>query len=151
MGYPPVPAHLRNEIDASCGDHSDYGCLTLLYSDGTPGALKVKTPGAPTNSADSDPDHESWIDADPIKGAFVVNIGDMVEQWTGGWARSTRHKVVHHGSKYRISVPFFFEPSKDTVVKRLAEFGGTTDDPEVRYWDHLVSKTDGSFFRKVTW
>ncbi|KAK7966966.1 naringenin-2-oxoglutarate 3-dioxygenase [Apiospora aurea] len=146
LGYPPLPPAFRkkegedddeeDEEMVGCGAHSDYGCLTMLLTDDTPGALKKSNGSTPT----------------PSPGAYVVNIGDMVEQWTGGWATSTVHKVLHHGDGYRISVPFFYEPAKHVVVRRLPEFGGTEADPEVRYWDHLVSKIDGSFFRKrTTW
>lgn len=150
LGYPPLPddagkeRHEDDEELIGCGAHSDYGCLTMLLTDPTPGALKVRVSGGDDAIA------EQWIDADPLPGAFVVNIGDMVEQWTGGWATSTVHKVVHTGTDYRISVPFFFEPAKHVVVRQLPEFGGTEGSPEIRYWDHLISKIDGSFFRRRT-
>lgn len=170
LGYPPLPPPVPTAEDeeeeeeeelAGCGEHSDYGCLTLLLTDPSPAALKVKVPPAPpdtdTDTAaactkEEEEGEATWVDADPVPGAYVVNIGDMVEQWTGGWAMSTRHKVLHAGARYRVSVPFFFEPAKDVVVRRLPEFGGTDADPAVRYWDHLVSKIDGSFFRRrTTW
>ncbi|KAK7935392.1 hypothetical protein PG985_000887 [Apiospora marii] len=141
----------EDEEMVGCGAHSDYGCLTMLLTDETPGALKVRVAGGEEQEGQNKSE-EQWVDADPLPGAYVVNIGDMVEQWTGGWATSTVHKVLHAGDGYRISVPFFYEPAKHVVVRRLPEFGGTEADPEVRYWDHLVSKIDGSFFRKrTTW
>ncbi|KAK8136680.1 hypothetical protein PG984_004620 [Apiospora sp. TS-2023a] len=165
LGYPPLPPAFRKKADevkeeedeedeemVGCGAHSDYGCLTMLLTDETPGALKVRVAGGDEEKETDEEKQteEQWVDADPLPGAYVVNIGDMVEQWTGGWATSTVHKVLHAGDGYRISVPFFYEPAKHVVVRRLPEFGGTEDDPEVRYWDHLVSKIDGSFFRKRT-
>lgn len=54
-----------------------------------------------------------WINADPVRGAYVVNIGDMMERWTNGLWKSTMHRVVHKGDTYRVSVPFFFEPNWD--------------------------------------
>ncbi|KAK8003175.1 transposase [Apiospora arundinis] len=169
LGYPPLPPAFRKKEEAEeeeeeddeedeeivgCGAHSDYGCLTMLLTDETPGALKVRVAGGEDGNQEQQGEakkaKEQWVDADPLPGAYVVNIGDMVEQWTGGWATSTVHKVLHTGDDYRISVPFFYEPAKHVVVRRLPEFGGTDADPEVRYWDHLVSKIDGSFFRKRT-
>ncbi|KAK8058930.1 naringenin-2-oxoglutarate 3-dioxygenase [Apiospora phragmitis] len=124
----------------------------MLLTDETPGALKIRVAGGEEEAKQGERQAERWVDADPLPSAYVVNIGDMVEQWTGGWATSTVHKVLHTGDGYRISVPFFYEPAKHVVVRRLPEFGGTRADPEVRYWDHLVSKIDGSFFRKrTTW
>ena len=104
IGYAPIPEpgseEFRNEEGISCGEHTDYGCVTLLLTDSTKGALKVR----------SQSEKDTWISADPIPGAFVVNIGDMMERWTNGLWRSTSHKVVHRGDEFRVSLPFFYEP-----------------------------------------
>jgi isopenicillin N synthase-like dioxygenase len=105
IGYAPIPEpeaveHGNEEDGISCGEHTDYGCVTLLLTDSTKGALKVRS-----RAADN-----AWIDVDPIHGAFVVNIGDMMERWTNGLWRSTAHKVVHRGDGFRVSLPFFYEP-----------------------------------------
>ncbi|KAF8458216.1 hypothetical protein BDZ91DRAFT_743282 [Kalaharituber pfeilii] len=96
IGYPPLAN--SEHVGVSCGEHSDYGCTTFLLADDTKGALQVRAKDG------------SWLGADPIEGAYVVNIGDMVEAWTNGLWKSTRHRVVHKGNGYRVSVPFFFEP-----------------------------------------
>ena len=100
IGYSPIPDSPQANLDdgVSCGEHTDYGCVTLLLTDSVKGALQVKT----TSNA--------WIDADPVPGAFVVNIGDMMERWTNGLWKSTTHRVVHRGDAFRVSVPFFYEP-----------------------------------------
>jgi isopenicillin N synthase-like dioxygenase len=162
IGYPPLPA--TNETNGrsssedrtdslleqspsnntkfddaegqSCGAHTDYGCVTLLLADPTTGALQVRARD------------NTWINADPVPGAFVVNIGDMIERWTNGEWKSTEHRVLHRGQGYRVSVPFFFEPDWDAVVKPLEKcvrrcgerrFGG------VKYGDHLTKKVLGNF------
>jgi isopenicillin N synthase-like dioxygenase len=61
----------------------------------------------------------SWIPAEPVPGAFVVNIGDIVDTLTSHQYKSTFHRVIHRGDKYRVSIPFFFEPSIDSVIKPL--------------------------------
>jgi len=50
-----------------------------------------------------------WIDAPPIPGTFVVNIGKALEFVTHGLARATSHRVLspQEGSTPRYSVPFF--------------------------------------------
>ncbi len=103
IGYSPIPKPEnippeQNDDGISCGAHTDYGCVTFLLQDSTKGALQVKS-----TSGD-------WINADPIRGAFVVNIGDMMERWTNGLWKSTVHRVVHRGEDFRVSVPFFYEP-----------------------------------------
>ncbi|TID13218.1 naringenin 2-oxoglutarate 3-dioxygenase [Venturia nashicola] len=136
IGYPP----LQNEADeqgVSCGEHTDYGCVTLLLADSTKGALQVQLKDG------------SWINADPIPGAFVVNIGDMIERWTNGEWRSTKHRVIHRGPNYRISVPFFFEPNFDAEIKPLQKCiertGGHPVFQSIVYGDHLTAKVKANY------
>jgi len=90
----------------ACGAHSDYGMLTLLLTDANPG-LQIRTLEG------------NWIPIPPREGAFIVNLGDMLERWTNGLYLSTVHRVISEGSYERFSIPFFYEPSFDTVVEVL--------------------------------
>ncbi|MET0271971.1 MAG: 2-oxoglutarate and iron-dependent oxygenase domain-containing protein [Phenylobacterium sp.] len=78
------------------GEHTDYGLLTLLAQD-RHGGLQVKTPSG-------------WIEAPPIEGALVCNIGDMLERLTGGRFKSTPHRVRNVSGHDRLSFPLFFDP-----------------------------------------
>lgn len=49
-------------------------------------------------------------------GVFIVNLGDMLERWSGGRFASTVHRVVNPTGAERHSCAFFFEPSFDAVV-----------------------------------
>ncbi len=135
----------QNDEAISCGAHTDYGCLTLLLSDPTPHALQVQTTSPLTGNS-------TWINADPIPGTFVVNIGDMMERWTNGLWKSTRHRVVHRGEGFRVSVPFFFEPDFRARVGPLGECvnsRGGRERPEygeVGYGEFLVGKVRGNFY-----
>ncbi|KAF2642813.1 naringenin,2-oxoglutarate 3-dioxygenase [Massarina eburnea CBS 473.64] len=142
IGYPKLssPASANAEdAELSCGEHTDYGCVTLLLADPTPGALQVLHK-----------DGKTWLNADPIPGAFVVNIGDMMERWTNGLWKSTKHRVIHRGDGYRVSVPFFYEPNFEAVIKPLKKcversgkepiHGGST------YGEHLLGKIEGNFY-----
>lgn len=74
LHYPPQKTSRGQEIDESrigAGAHSDYGCLALLAQDDK-GGLQVR------NTAGR------WIDASPVPGTFVVNVGDMLARWTNG-------------------------------------------------------------------
>jgi len=152
IGYPPLP---DDHDGFSCGAHKDYGCLTFLYADPTRGALQVlsRHPGA----VGSGTGNSVWINADPIRGCVVVNIGEMWEIWTNGLYRSTLHRVLHKCTNYRISIPFFFEPNFDANVvvlaaaRRLQEAqsndgrnGGKTYSPVV-YGEFLLKKVGNNF------
>jgi isopenicillin N synthase-like dioxygenase len=142
IGYPALPATMsQSEDDAgafSCGSHTDYGCVTLLLADETKGALQVQAKNG------------DWIVADPMPGAFVVNIGDMMELWTNGLWKSTLHRVIHRASSYRISVPFFFEPNWEADIRPLKkcveQTGGQELYPAVKYGDHLKAKVESNFY-----
>jgi len=120
IGYPSLP----NDHDGiSCGAHKDYGCLTFLYADPTRSALQVYLRNKSSITGQAEEQGISlggtWINADPIPGCVVCNIGEMWEIWTNGLYKSTLHRVVHRGSNYRISIPFFFEPNFTALVEPL--------------------------------
>jgi isopenicillin N synthase-like dioxygenase len=119
------------------GEHTDYGLLTLLAQDDI-GGLQVKTP----------PDAGGgWIDAPPIPGALVVNIGDMLDRLTGGVYRSTPHRVLNASGRSRLSFPFFFDPGFDARIEPLP--GSTAADDSWQRWDqanlHAFEGTYGDY------
>lgn len=87
------------------GEHTDYGLLTILQQDAV-GGLAVKG-------------RSGWVDVPTIPGAFVCNLGDMLECMSGGIYRSTPHRVRNHPSQQRLSIPFFFDPHWEAVVRPL--------------------------------
>ncbi|TRM60666.1 Clavaminate synthase-like protein [Schizophyllum amplum] len=161
IGYPPLP---NNHDGFSCGAHKDYGCLTFLYTDPTKKALQVFMAGAKPEGLQLDEDlpveqdkDGFWINADPIPGCVVCNIGEMWDIWTNGLYRATLHRVVHKGTNYRVSIPFFFEPNFTAHVRPLNAAlriqksgkdhgGGTgTDKKPVVYGDFLLAKVGNNF------
>lgn len=88
--------------------HKDTDVLTILAGDGVEG-LMVKARGA-----------DEWIHVEPPANALVVNIGDMMELWSGGYFLSTPHKVEHTGRE-RFSFPYFVVPRHDVVITPLRE------------------------------
>ena len=121
----------------SCGEHTDYGLLTMVNQDGHVAALQVK------NAAGR------WVTADPIPGAFVCNIGDMLRIWTNGLYRPTLHRVVNPDpTRSRVSIPYFHEPGFDTVVRPQLGLRGSSLPPIVpqkHYGSHLESKVFWNF------
>ena len=106
------------------GAHRDGGVLTLLLVEPGKGGLQVEHEG-------------EWIDAPSLPGAFVVNIGEMLELATNGYLKATLHRVISPliGTD-RISIPFFFNPALDATMPHLeldpalaAEAHGLSVDP----------------------
>ncbi len=102
------------------GEHTDYGLLTLLAQDDI-GGLEVKTP-------------RGWINAPPIPGALVCNMGDMLDRLTGGVYRSTPHRVLNSSGRSRLSFPFFFDPGFGARIVPLPDHALARDDSSER-WD----------------
>ncbi|PWN48813.1 Clavaminate synthase-like protein [Violaceomyces palustris] len=128
IGYPPMKDKKSAEDGISCGAHTDYGCLTFLLADDTPGSLQVEAKDG------------SWIPVDPIPGGFIVNIGDIIDSLTVHTYKSTFHRVIHKGSRYRVSIPFFFEPSQHMTIRPLKGFVTPENEDKVKefkYFDHL--------------
>lgn len=115
--YPPSPP---DADDWGVGEHTDYGLLTLLAQDEN-GGLQVRT-------------SRGWVDAPPVPGAFVCNIGDMLDRLTGGWYRSNPHRVRNTSGRARLSFPYFFDPDFDAEVPPLPG-RARTDASGQRRWD----------------
>jgi isopenicillin N synthase-like dioxygenase len=136
--YPPQPPEVEPDR-FGVAPHSDYGCITLLWQD-TNGGLQVR-------SLES----KSWIDARPIGGSFVVNVGDLLARWTNDRFSSTAHRVVNLSGRERYSIATFYDPDFSATVDPR-ELGGAA--PEWRYepvraGDYILGRFDQSFgYRK---
>ena len=135
--YPARPA---DDLGWGVGEHTDYGLLTILAHDGTPG-LEVRTA-------------EGWIAVPTIPDTFVVNLGDMLDRMTGGRYRSTPHRVRLGAGRSdegrdRLSFPFFFDPGWDVEVGPIPLPGRPPPDDRATRWDatsvHEWSGTYGDY------
>ena len=89
--------------------HKDTDALTLLFPD-TVGGLWLRPRGS-----------DNWLEVNPGGGELVVNIGDLLELWSGGYFVSTPHKVVNRSGGQRYSFPFFIVPRHDVLVQPLMD------------------------------
>ncbi|MEV6569023.1 isopenicillin N synthase family dioxygenase [Streptomyces kronopolitis] len=105
----PGPAQL-SEDDGSgqgTGVHNDLGLLTLLVQDDN-GGLQVAV------------EEDTFADVPVIPGAFVVNLGELLEVATRGYVRATQHRVVRPAPGVnRYSIPFFYNPRLDATMQPL--------------------------------
>ncbi|GAA4536086.1 isopenicillin N synthase family dioxygenase [Pseudonocardia xishanensis] len=129
----------REERGQGVGAHKDPGVLTLLMIEPGKGGLQVEHA-------------DGWIDVPPVPGAFVVNIGELMEFATDGYLKATNHRVVSPPlGEVRLSIPFFFNPALDSTVPRIAlppalaaEARGVSRDP-----DNVISGTFGENMLKA--
>jgi len=120
LHYPANDLPMNND-NLGIGAHSDFECFTILNQQ-APG-LQVM------NAADE------WVAAPPIEGAFIVNVGDLLEAWTNGRFKATQHRVVNMGQE-RYSLPLFFAVDYDTVIEPLPPF--VSEETPAKY-DRIVA------------
>lgn len=135
LNYPeqhvaPAAGQLR------AGAHTDYGSLTILLPQAGSRGLEILTPDG------------VWTPVPPMSGAFVINLGDLMAQWTNNRWVSTLHRVVNPppedgGRDRRQSLAFFHQPDWDAEIAVLPGCvapGDKVRHVPVRSGPHLMSK-----------
>ena len=119
LNYPAVEnAPQSDQFRAAA--HTDYGTITLLWSEDIRG-LQVRNRSG------------EWLNVENVPGSYVVNIGDMMMRWTNDRWISTLHRVAvptdpAARGRRRQSVVFFHNPNPKTTVAAL-ESCVSTDNP----------------------
>jgi isopenicillin N synthase-like dioxygenase len=110
--------------------HSDYGSITLLSTDGVPGLQAFID--------------DKWIPVPYVRGALVVNIGSLLQDWTNGALLATLHRVVSVGDETapRTSIAFFADPDPGVSVI-LSETAQSSSDMSVAEYIRLRSGGEG--------
>ncbi|XP_073101341.1 protein DMR6-LIKE OXYGENASE 2-like [Elaeis guineensis] len=99
--YPPCP---QPELTYGLPGHKDPNAITILLQDGVSG-LQVLRNG-------------KWVAVDPVPATLVINIGDMIQILSNDRFKSVLHRVVVNNTSERISVPTFYCPSPNALIKR---------------------------------
>lgn len=136
LHYPPSPPDADPDLYGSA-PHVDFGAITVLAQDDV-GGLQVRTID------------QTWIDVPPQAGAFVMNTGSVMRRWSNGRLPATPHRVINRSGRERYSVPFFFDPHVDMLIKPLP---GMVDDGQgarfgpVRFGDVLRAELAAGYDR----
>jgi len=120
--YPPLksepePGQMRG------GAHTDFGSLTIVQRDAAPGGLQVLV-------------EDQWVNAPYVEDSFIINIGDLMAEWTNDKWVSTIHQVglperIEDAMSDRLSLIFFHQPNYDAKIEVLGNC--TTSDNPARY------------------
>jgi isopenicillin N synthase-like dioxygenase len=137
LHYPPqAPAAPGDEYGIR--PHADATAFTILLQDDV-GGLQVK--GAT----------DVWVNADPVPGTFVINIGDMMARWTNGRFASTMHRVFNRTGRERYSVPFFGIPDFEAMIECVPTCQGPGNPakyPPLKVGDFMNRKNSSDWTKK---
>lgn len=117
--------------DMALHHHTDAGALTILLQDDV-GGLQVLADG-------------QWLDVEPVSGAFVVNLGDMMQIWSNDRYRAALHRVLPRSERERYSIPFFFNPAYETDCTPLPTTGERPRYRSVNWGRFRRARTDGDY------
>lgn len=100
------PARSEPAAEQGVGTHHDTGVLTFIAQQQT--GLQVQTASG-------------FVDATPMPGAYIMNLGEMLQRSTSGYLRATPHRVIspRPGDGERLSIAFFFNPRYETVFEPI--------------------------------
>ncbi|MCU7993548.1 isopenicillin N synthase family oxygenase [Shewanella glacialipiscicola] len=106
LHYPPMTG--SEEMGAiRAAAHEDINLITVLPAANEPG-LQVKAKDG------------TWLDVPSDFGSIIINIGDMLQEASGGYFPSTSHRVINpegaDKTKARISLPLFLHPNPAVVL-----------------------------------
>ncbi len=140
LNYYPLDDPLEQEDAAGTtqlGDmalhhHTDAGALTILLQDQV-GGLQVSA-------------NNTWFDVQPVAGALVINVGDMMQIWSNDRYRAALHRVRPITDRPRYSIPFFFNPAYETDCAPLPTVIGHGPKYRTVNWGAFrQARTDGDY------
>lgn len=112
----PGAATPRPEGAYGIAPHVDTTFFTLLRQDAS-GLTIYSTP------------RDAWITVPVIAGAYVVNTGELLRQWSNDRFLSVRHFADNASGDSRYSIPFFFNANADHVMEPLPTCIGPDNPP----------------------
>ncbi|MGQ7845362.1 isopenicillin N synthase family dioxygenase [Granulosicoccus sp. 3-233] len=130
--YPPQETRAGEQFGV--GPHTDFGVLTVLCQDDV-GGLQVQDVKG------------DWIEAPPMEGTLVVNVGDLLSRWTEGAYKSTPHRVINSSGRERLSLVLAFDPDPETLIDARDVFGPEhiASQPAISCGDYLLQRFARAF------
>lgn len=112
MTYYPRPAEEDAQVSNTWSRaHTDFGSLTLLWSQNVAG-LQIKTQSG------------AWKYVPPVDNGIICNVGDTLDFWSAAYLKSTTHRVVRpppdqlNGN--RLGIFYFVRPGDNVDIKPVA-------------------------------
>ena len=105
--YPPLNNN-ENLESIRAGAHEDINLITLLVAGSQPGLQVLKK-------------DNTWMDVSTSKDYIVINVGDMLQECSGGYYPSTTHRVINplqNKDISRYSMPFFVHARDDVILSK---------------------------------
>uniref|UniRef100_A0A671Q2J2 Si:dkey-10o6.2 n=1 Tax=Sinocyclocheilus anshuiensis TaxID=1608454 RepID=A0A671Q2J2_9TELE len=133
--YPPVNSTCVKENQLRCGEHSDYGSITLVFQSSEGGLQVLNRAG-------------EFISAPSIPGTVLINIADLMQRWTSDVYVSAVHRVLlppAGDSSTRQSLAFFVQPDDEAIISCC---DGSDKYPPVKSGDYLLSRFKDSYGKK---
>lgn len=106
LHYPPQTGPLDDRV-IGIGAHTDWECFTILWQE--PGIQALQVLNA----------KKEWINAPPIPGTLVINLGDQFARWTNDIFKSTVHRAINRSGIHRYSIPLFFGTDYDVRMEPI--------------------------------
>jgi isopenicillin N synthase-like dioxygenase len=86
------------------GAHHDSGLITFIMQDEVGGLQVLRG--------------DEFVDAPPKPGAYILNLGEMLQLATSGYLRATKHRVISPSAgPARVSIAYFFNPSMEATLE----------------------------------
>ncbi|GAA6092069.1 UPF0676 protein C1494.01-like [Tachysurus ichikawai] len=133
--YAPVKAVCVKMDQIRCGEHSDYGSITLVFQNKEEGLQVLNK-------------NREFISVPSIPGTVLVNIADLMQRWTSDVFVSAMHRVLLppvNDSSTRQSLAFFVQPDNHAIIKCC---DGSDKYPPVNSLDYLLSRFNLTYGKK---
>ncbi|XP_020203605.1 LOW QUALITY PROTEIN: protein DMR6-LIKE OXYGENASE 2-like [Cajanus cajan] len=129
--YPACP---EPELTYGLPPHADPNAITILLQNQVPGLQVLH--------------HANWIlsSVNPVPNTFIVNIGDQIQVISNDRYKSVLHRALVNSEKERMSIPTFYCPSPDAVMKPAPQL--VDDDHPAHYTSYAYAEYYTNFWNR---